>query len=225
MAIIINSHVPTLPSGLIERISQVEPPTFGHFLEEGFCDPQISRQAGTGQFAGRAVTVRITATDSTLVHKATGMLQPGDVLVVDTGGDLRHAPVGGVVASAVAAAHAVGVVIDGVCTDRSTLKDTGLHVYARGTSVLTTKLLGIDAGGINVPVQCGGVTVAPGDVVIGDENGVLITSPSKVANVLAAARDSDESEPALLKRLQNGEKLSVMSAADSLLDTLGVTAG
>jgi 4-hydroxy-4-methyl-2-oxoglutarate aldolase len=223
MSIVVNSHVPSLPSGFIEKISQVEPPTFGHFLEEGFCDPQISRRAGTGQFAGRAVTVRITATDSTLVHKATGMLQPGDVLVVDTGGDVRHAAVGGLVAGAVAAAHAVGVVIDGVCTDLSTLKETGLHVYARGTSVLTTKLLGMDAGGINVPVQCGGVTVAPGDVVIGDENGVLISSRSAIENVLAAARNSDESEPGLLERLQGGEKLSALSAADSLLAKLDVT--
>lgn len=222
MAIVVNPSGPSLPADFVERVCQVEPPTFGHFLEEGFCDPDISRRAGTGSFVGRAVTVRITATDSTLVHKATGLLQPGDVLVVDTGGDRRHAPVGGVVANAVAAAGAIGVVIDGMCTDRSTLENTGLHVYARGTSVLTTKLLGIDAGGINVPVHCGGVTVMPGDVVIGDENGVLISHPSKIDEVFAAARNSDDSEPALLKRLQDGEKLSAMSAADSLLAKLGV---
>ena len=223
MSIVINPHAPALPPGFVERVSEVEPPTFGHFLEEGFVDPDISRRAGTGSFVGRAVTVRITPTDSTLVHKATSMLEPGDVLVVDTGGDRRHAPVGGVVSSAVAAAGALAVVIDGVCTDRATLEASGLRVYARGTSVLTTKLQGIDAGGINVPIHCGGVAVAPGDAVIGDENGVLIAAPDKIEGVLAAAQESDASEPALLKRLVAGEKLPAMSAADSLLGKLGAT--
>ncbi len=222
MSIVINAHAPALPSGFVDRVSKVEPPTFGHFLEEGFCDTGIRRLAGTGSFVGRAVTVRITATDSTLVHKVTGMLEPGDVLVVDTGGDLKHAPVGGVVSNAIAASGALGVVIDGVCTDRSTLEASGLQVYARGTSVLTTKLHGIDAGGINVPVQCGGVTVSPGDAVIGDENGVLISAPSAIEGVFAAAQQSDESEPALLERLRAGDKLPAMSAADSLLAKLGV---
>lgn len=223
MSIVINSAAPDLPEGLAAAVAEVEPPTLGHFLEEGFCDPLISRQAGTGRLVGRAVTVRITATDSTLVHKATSLLRAGDVLVIDTGGDTIHAPVGGVVANAVAASGALGVVIDGVCTDRETLVETKLSVYSRGTSVLTTKLHGIDAGGINVPITCGGASVQPGDLVIGDDNGVLIASPEQVSSALDRARASDASEPDLLKRLHAGEKLSALSAADSLLAKLGHT--
>lgn len=223
MSIVINSNVPELPAGLAAAVAEIEPPTLGHFLEEGFCDPQISRQAGTGRLVGRAVTVRITATDSTLVHKATSLLSEGDVLVIDTGGDTMHAPVGGVVSHAVAASGAVGVVIDGVCTDRETLIETKLSVYARGTSVLTTKVHGIDAGGINVPISCGGASVQPGDLVIGDDNGVLIANPAQVQSALDRARASDQGEPELLKRLHAGEKLSAISAADDLLTKLGYT--
>ncbi len=221
MSIVINSTAPDMPVGLTERASAVDVPTLGHFLEEGFCSPAISRQAGMGRLVGRAVTVRITATDSTLVHKVTGLLKPGDVLVVDTGGDNIHAPVGGVVANAVAASGALGIVIDGVCTDRAMLVDTGLSVYARGTSVLTTKLLGIDAGGINVPITCGGAAVQPGDIVMGDDNGVLIANPSQVASALESARASDDSEPALLEKIRSGQKLAELSAADKLLADLG----
>lgn len=224
MPIVINRSAPGLRSSLLEQASAVDVPTLGHFLEEGFCDPRIVRQSGTGRLAGRAVTVRITATDSTLVHKVTSLLEPGDVLVVDTGGDRIHAPVGGVVAHAVAAGGASGVVIDGVCTDRQMLVETGLSVYARGTSVLTTKLLGIDAGGINVPVSCGGVAVHPGDLVLGDDNGVLIARPDQVASAVERARESDDSEPALLEKIRSGQKLSELSAADSLLTKLGYQA-
>ncbi|MDQ4055502.1 MAG: RraA family protein [Actinomycetota bacterium] len=221
MPILINPAAPELPTSLVEEAGSVDVPTLGHFLEEGFCDPAIARQVGRGRLVGRAVTVRITATDSTLVHKATGLLQPGDVLVVDTGGDRIHAPVGGVVANAVAAAGAVGVVIDGVCTDKTMLAETGLVVYARGTSVLTTKLIGLDAGGINVPVSCGGVPVRPGALVLGDDNGVLIGDPTQVAGALGQARESDDSEPALLEKIRSGQKLSELSAADALLAKLG----
>jgi 4-hydroxy-4-methyl-2-oxoglutarate aldolase len=221
VTITINPNAPDLPVGLVKEASSVDVPTLGHFLEEGFCDPAIARQTGSGRLVGRAVTVRITATDSTLVHKVTALLQPGDVLVVDTGGDRIHAPVGGVVASAIAASGALGVIIDGVCTDLAMLADTGLSVYSRGTSVLTTKLHGIDAGGINVPVTCGGVPVQPGALVLGDDNGVLIANPAHVAAALGNARESDDSEPALLEKLRAGQKLPQLSAADRLLAELG----
>lgn len=223
MSIVINATAPQLPDSLAAAAAEVEPPTFGHFLEEGFCESAIRRQAGTGRLVGRAITVRITATDSTLVHKATAFLGKGDVLVIDTGGDAIHAPVGGVVGNAIAASGALGVVIDGVCTDREALMETGISVYARGTSVLTTKLHGINSGGINVPVTCGGVTVRPGDLVIGDDNGLLIASPAQVESAIDSARASDAAEPDLLKRIRAGEKLPALSAADALLAKLGVT--
>lgn len=223
MSIVINS-APDLPPGLADEASVVDVPTLGHFLEEGFCTPAISRQAGSGRLVGRAVTVRITATDSTLVHKVTGLLRPGDVLVVDTGGDTIHAAVGGLVAHAIAEAGAVGVVIDGVCTDKAMLDETGLSVYARGTSVLTTKLHGLNAGGINVPVSCGGVAANPGDIVLGDENGVLVADPARLSAVLPVARESDDSEPELLEKIRSGAKLHALTAADTLLSRLGVEA-
>lgn len=224
MSMIINRAVPNLPTSLVEEALEVDVPTLGHFLETGFAAPEIHRIAGSGKLCGRAVTVRITATDSTLVHIATSLLSPGDVLVVDTGGDRIHAPVGGIVANAIAASGAVGVVIDGVCTDRPTLRDSGLMVYARGTSVLTTKLHGLNAGGINVPITCGGAPVQPGWLVFGDENGVILADPKQVAAVLQQARESDAAEPALVARLHKGENLPDLTPAGKLLAALGVEA-
>ncbi|MGH3502615.1 MAG: RraA family protein [Nocardioidaceae bacterium] len=225
MPIVINRDAPALPAGLADKASRVDVPTLGHYLEAGFCDPAVRHLAGPTQMCGRAVTVRITAPDSVLVHKATELLTAGDVLVIDTGGDQIHAPVGGVVAHAIALSGAAGVVIDGVCTDLPTLREVGLPVYARGTSVLTTKLHGVPSGGINVPISCAGAPVLPGHLVLGDVNGVLVSDPHAVAAVLPRAEKSDENEPALLERLRSGEKLPAISAADKLLTELGVEPG
>jgi regulator of RNase E activity RraA len=214
----INTELSTIASSLIDDLAHVDFPTFGHFLEEGFLDPDLRRIVGSTRLIGRAVTVRITGQDSTLVHYVTSMLAPGDVLVVDTGGDRKHAPVGGVIINAIAKSGAAGLVIDGPCTDRNTLLEKGLPVYARGTSILTTKLLGLDAGGINVPVSVGGVAVLPGYVVFGDENGVFAGDPVDVAATLAAVQKSDRDEPPMLERLWAGESLPVMTGAAGMVD-------
>jgi len=208
---------PPAPAHLLDAVRGVELPTLGHFLEVGFADPAIRRVAGDERLLGRAVTVRVVAPDSALVHRATEMLEPGDVLVIDIGGDRVHAPVGGVVGAAVAARGAAGIVIDGPATDLAALAELPLTVFARGSSALTTKLHALDAGGINVPVVIGGVAVLPGYVVIGDADGLLLAEPSEVEAVVERARRSDDAEPARLERLRSGELLTQVSAAGERL--------
>jgi 4-hydroxy-4-methyl-2-oxoglutarate aldolase len=217
MPVRVVTQIPVLPDGLLGALGEVEFPTLGHFLEVGFTDPGIRRVVGSERLIGRAVTVRVTAPDSALVHRATELLAPGDVLLVDTGGDRVHASVGGVVGTAVATAGATGIVIDGPCTDTEALATLGIAVYARGTSILTTKILGLDAGGINVPIVIGGVAVLPGYVVAGDADGLLVADPADVVAALPAARRSDAAEPDKLRRLRDGEPLSSISVAGERL--------
>jgi 4-hydroxy-4-methyl-2-oxoglutarate aldolase len=218
----INPSPAPLDSDLVSELREVDFPTFGHFLESGFLDPAIHSIAGTDRVVGRAVTVRTSPQDSTLIHHVTSLLEPGDVLVVDTGGDTRHAPVGGVIINALAHAGAAAVIIDGVCTDRPTLEASGVAVYARGTSVLTTKLLGLNAGGINIPISVGGVPVLPGWLVMADRNGVMIVDPADAHEVLDAVRDSDANEPGMLDKLRaGGVTLGELSGATELMARIG----
>jgi 4-hydroxy-4-methyl-2-oxoglutarate aldolase len=217
MPVRVITEVPPLPDGLIDALGELDFATLGHFLEVGFPDPGIARTAGSGRLIGRAVTVRVTGPDSALVHRATELLSPGDVLLVDTGGDHRHAPVGGVVGTAVATAGAVGIVIDGPATDTEALEALGLKVYSRGTSILTTKMLGMPTGGINVPIVIGGVPVLPGYVVAGDANGLLVADPTDVMAALSDALASDAAEPEKLRRLRGGEPLTSVSVAGERL--------
>jgi len=217
MPVRVVTEVPPLPDGMLDALGEVDFATLGHFLEVGFPDPGIRRVAGNERLIGRAVTVRVTGPDSALVHRATELLSPGDVLLVDTGGDHRHAPVGGVVGTAAATAGAVGIVIDGPATDSEALEALGLKVYSRGTSILTTKMLGMPTGGINVPIVIGGVPVLPGYVVAGDANGLLVADPADVMAALSDARKSDAAEPEKLRRVRAGEPLTTVSVAGERL--------
>ena len=201
-----------LAGGLAEGLAAVSYPTIGHFLEDGFVDPAIGSLLDGVKVAGPAVTVRIAENDAYAMNRALLELYPGAVLVVDMSGDHRHAPVGAVTAAAATAQGAAGVVVDGVATDLLELRATGLPVFARGTSCLTTKRVRSAGSAVNVPVQCGGVQVNPGDWVLGDDNGVIVLSPEAAAAVLGQALASDAAEPALLARIASGEPLESVLA-------------
>lgn len=223
MPIVQNPPPDPLPSSLVESLQKVSPPTIGHFLETGFV-------AGIGTMTpgltcvGRAITARIPAPDAVLLHRVVARAQPGDVVVIDTGSDRTHAVVGEVIATAAQVAGAVGFVVDGMVTDVLSLRDLAIPVFARGTTVLTGKQIGIDDGGINVPISCGGVAVHPGDVVVADENGVLVLPPEVAAAVVDLAAASDEAEPALLARVRAGGDLPELSGANDLLTRMGYPA-
>jgi regulator of RNase E activity RraA len=189
---------------LLEDLARTSYPTIGHLLEEGFVDPGIGslmgHVPGGVKIAGPAVTVRIADRDAIAMNRALLALRPGDVLVVDMLGDNRHAPVGAVTAAAAIAQGAAAVVVDGVATDVRELREAGLPVFARGTSCLTTKRVRGAGSAVNVPVHCGGVQVNPGDIVLGDDNGLIVLAPEAAREVLpralAPTRPSPPSWPA-----------------------------
>ncbi|KJZ64202.1 RraA family protein [Pseudomonas fluorescens] len=195
-------------SQLIEQLNAVSFPTLGHFLEEGFADSQLRAMVPNVKLVGRALTLKLVGADAIAVNQALALIQPGDVLVIDTDGDWQHAPVGAVTSCAARCAGAVGIVVDGAVTDLLELREAGLPVFARGTSLLTTKLHGRGDSQINQPIRCAGVTVHPGDFVLADDNGVLFLDPVTAQNVIERALASDRAEPQLLTRLMAGEPVS-----------------
>jgi regulator of RNase E activity RraA len=195
-------------SQLIEQLKAVSFPTLGHFLEEGFADPQLRAMVPNVKVVGRALTLKLLGADAIAVNRALAQIRPGDVLVIDTGGDHRHAPVGAVTSCAARCAGAVGIVVDGVVTDLLELREAGLPVFARGTSLLTTKLHGRGDSAINQTIHCAGVTVRSGDWVLADDNGVLFLDTAAAVAVIEQALDSDRAEPRLLERLRAGEPVT-----------------
>jgi len=159
---VINDVPQPVDPALIALLRRAEPATIGHFRHVGFMDPGVRSLLTGHRIAGTAVTVRCFGPDTAIVHYALGKLRPGDVLVIDRAGDMRHAACGGGVAFAAREAGCIGIIIDGMATDIDELRDYGLPVWARGLSTVTGKRLFLH-GEFATPIACGGVAVAPGD--------------------------------------------------------------
>jgi regulator of RNase E activity RraA len=195
---------------LRSKLERVSFATLGHFLEDGFVSHAIRSQLQDVKVIGRAFTLRVSNADAYAVNQALIGLSAGDVLVIDMQGDHQHACVGTVTSCAARVRGAQGIIVDGVVTDVVELREAGLPIFARGTSLLTTKLRA-DAGSAHgLPISCGGVNVQPGDWVLGDDNGLLITTGEALREVIDIALASDAAEPALIERMLALEPLETI---------------
>ena len=214
--ITINPRVNNLSDDLLQRYKKIEPATIGHLLDFGFCDPKIRPLWTPCRVVGPAFTVRTSALDSTIVHVAIDMAEPGDVLVIDRSGDRRHACWGGMTTLAAKMRGLAGVIIDGCVTDILEIEETQLPVYGRAISALTTKGLAME-GEINTTVQIGGAPVNPGDLVVADSDGIVIMPPAVAAQIVDKAEVGESRSAWIREELLNGTKISELSGAAAKL--------
>lgn len=205
-----------ISSEIRNRLAQVETATVGHFRHWGFMDPHIHALNHQQRIVGTAVTLALPAQDSTLLHHAVGMLEPGQIVVIDRLGDQKHACWGGGVTHAAAVAGASGAVVDGMCTDPMEIAQHKFPVWCRGISPITTRTYGL-GGLLNQPVSCGGVVVNPGDIVICDENGVLVIAPAEVDEVADMALERQARGETRRKKIDDGAKMGDLSGATKLV--------
>jgi regulator of RNase E activity RraA len=213
----LNALPSQLAPALVQKLVRAEPATIGHFRDWGFMDPAIRAMQPDVRIAGPAVTVHQPGIDGTIIGYALGKLRPGDVLVVDRCGDVRHACFGGVVAYAARAARVAGVIIDGVVADIGEIRRYGVPVWCRGLSAITTKRIG-HGGTFCAPVSCGGVAVRPGDVIIADECGVVVLDPADAEAAADRAIAMQDGEVKTRARLDAGEKLPDISGATKVME-------
>lgn len=214
-------HLRDMPAqiapALLGKADRVETATIGHKRQMGFCDPAIQAILPGRHAAGTAVTLALPGQDSTLLHHIIQFLRPGDILVIDRLGDLKHACLGGGVACAIKATGCSGVVIDGTCTDVPEIEQYDLPVWCRGPAPITTRLLDI-GGSFNVDIACGGAVVHPGDVVVCDTSGVLVMPPNEAEQDIDWALGKQASEPASHEELKRGERLGTRSGASAMVE-------
>jgi 4-hydroxy-4-methyl-2-oxoglutarate aldolase len=196
---------------ILETLKHIPPSTLGHFLDEGFLDIEIRPIFRPIALVGRAFTISAPPRDNGIYRRALRECQPGDVLVIHRGGDLRHASFGGNLGLAAKNCGIAGAVLDGPVTDLVELTEIRLPVFARGVSALTTRRL--DLGGtIGEPIVCGGVHVAHGDYVVADDDGVLIIPASRIEAVLEQGRAARQREKETWQWLSEGKTLDDLDA-------------
>jgi 4-hydroxy-4-methyl-2-oxoglutarate aldolase len=160
----------------------------------GALSGRISPLAPTMKFAGPALTVEVRPGDNLMIHAALAVAKPGDVIVVDGKGDLSSALMGEIMCQQAVALGVVAVVIDGAVRDSVAICELGLPMYAAGLNPNgPTKSV---PGRLNHPISIGGVTVQPGDLIVGDADGVTVIEREKAAEMLplAAKKVADETK-------------------------------
>ena len=170
-----------------------------------------------GKVLGPAVTLKMTAAGQTkgehhLGVRAIDAASPGDVIVVDNGGRLDTSCWGGVLATGASVKGLSGVVIDGACRDLDDCVELNFPVYARGTVVATARGR-VQEESTNTMIQCGGVQVRPGDIVMGDKSGVVVVPVEWVDQVLEKAEQLFQKEEAMVAQIRSGHPMLEVDGA------------
>ena len=153
--------------------------------------------------AGSAFTVEVRPGDNLMIHAAMSLAKPGDVLVIDGKGDLGAALMGTIMMTACKQLGIAGVVIDGAVRDTLEIEEMGFPVFAAGFNPNgPTKNV---AGRIGHPVSVGGVTVNPGDFIMGDADGVVVVEREKITGLLPHAAKKVADESARIEAIKKGD--------------------
>ncbi|QEL27322.1 RraA family protein (plasmid) [Bosea sp. F3-2] len=155
-----------------------------------------------GRLAGPAFTVRTAVGDNLFIHKALDLVKPGDVLVVDGGGDESRALVGEIMVTIARSRGVAGFVIDGAIRDVGAIANGDFPCFAR--TAIHRGPYKNGPGEIGVPVTIGGMVVHPGDFVVGDQDGVVAFSPEKAPALLEAVRAQERKEEEIMLSVREG---------------------
>ncbi len=156
-----------------------------------------------GVLAGPAFTVKTRPGDNLMVHKAIDIAEPGDVIVVDGGGDLTNSLIGEMMAAQAERRGIAGIVIYGAIRDYDTLHVGTFPVYAAGITHRGPYKDG--PGEINVPIAIGGMVIAPGDLIVGDGDGIVCVPFDVTAEVLKATQAKQQAEIKQLALIKEGK--------------------
>ncbi len=172
----------------------------------GVADHRIKPLEKTMKLCGSALTVLTRPGDALYVQAAIDIARPGDVVVIDASGGVEACVIGERLSFYFQKKGVVGVVVDGAVRDAQGVVDMGMSCFARGINM---KIWGSDGpGAVNVPVQCGGVTVNPGDVVVGDRDGVVFIPRNDAKRVLELTAKHLEGELERVRAVESGQSVT-----------------
>ena len=164
--------------------------------------PTLRPMHTSGGMAGVALTVKARPGDNLMLHKAIDMAVPGDVIVVDAGGDLANALMGELMLAYAIKKGVVGFVLNGAIRDLDNFRETNLPTYAAGVTHRGPYKDG--PGEINVPIAIDGMVIHPGDIMIGDSDGVLCVPIEGAEDILKSTQAKSAAEIKQMAAIEAG---------------------
>lgn len=193
----------TIEPSLINKLKDVPTPNISDSL--GKLSPAgagLKPMHAGGKMIGRAVTARVPAGDNLLAYKAILDAAPGDVLVIDADGSVDRATIGEIMTTLAASRGLAGIVVYGAVRDVDILGSASFPVFACGYTHRGPYRNG--PGELNVTVSIGGMLVSPGDLVVGDANGVICVPFEDVAHVAQVANEIKNREDSMVSDIESG---------------------
>lgn len=203
---------PRVSADLVAQAAPYQPAIFSDVAgRRGALHGRITALRPRMKVAGPAFTVEVRPGDNLMIHAAMSLAKPGDVLVIDGKGDQGAALMGAIMMTACKQLGLAGVVIDGAVRDSLELDELDYPVFSVGTNPNgPTKQVG---GRIGHPVSCGGVSVNPGDFIIGDCDGVVVVEREKLAALLPLAAHKVAAEAKRIAQIKQGNTQAPWLAA------------
>ena len=196
-------QIPARPGArLVAEFAQTSTAHLSDSMERLYAATGLRPMHRDGTLAGPAFTVKTAPGDNLLVHKALDMAQAGDVVVVDAGGFCEQAVIGEIMAGWAARRGIAGLVIWGAIRDSAEIRAGSFPVFACGVTHRGPYKDG--PGEINVPIALAGMPVHPGDIVVGDADGVVAVPLASAEAILASARRIREKETRVLQDIERG---------------------
>lgn len=209
---------------LVEQFKGIPSSNIGDMMNRLYCMREYIRpvnQRKSVTVLGTAFTVKVPTGDNVFIHRALDIAKPGDVIVVDGGGCITRSLIGEIMFTYAQNQGIAGIVVDGAVRDSDSLDALDIPVYAAGVTPQGPYKNG--PGEINVPVSCGGQVVMPGDIIVGDSDGVCVIRPSDAVKIIDAVHEKLNSEQVLLERYHTtgNDEASHQKTYIAITDRLG----
>lgn len=221
MSSVVYADIPRVEDAILDRFRRSSVATLHEaFDRRGLVDTAIKPLKSGWRIVGRAITGLCRPNDNLALHCAVRTVQPGDVLVIAMEGWHQYALWGELIARAARELGAVGAVLDGPVRDAGDLADMNLLTWCRGSSAAGS--IKSRVGGVNVPISFGGITVSPGDIVVGDDDGLIVIPIDEAEAVLERADARDAFEVDARQRIAAGERLFDLLGLASAVEQAGI---
>jgi len=212
--ITINERVVRVKQEIIDAYRSTSVGDIGHILEAScFMDVAIKPVYPDVKVVGPALTAKMLPGDIALNRKVIDLAEPGDVIVIDRCGDVQYACWGGAVTLFCKVKGIEAMIVDGSVTDRMEIAEMRWPVFSRAVSGCVGRRLE-KGGGINIPIQCGGVVVHPGDLIVADDDGIAVIDPDEAEVLLKQVQDRFSAVPPIRKWIAGGKPLAEHPNAD-----------